>query len=138
MKIALSTFQGRMSPVFDWSSRLLVVDADHGREIHRMERDLANMPPRARACCLVDLGVDTLLCGGISRFMLALVEAQGIRVIPWIAGEAEEVIRAFLDKRIPGEEFYMPGCCRMGRGPKRRLRRGKGPGRAPGRGKDRS
>jgi predicted Fe-Mo cluster-binding NifX family protein len=139
MKIALSTFNGRVSPVFDWSTLLVVIDSSEGREVRRQEHSLEGTSPKARVDRLVALGIDTLICGGISRFMLAMLEARSIKVIPWIAGEVEQVITAFLEDRIPGEGFFMPGCCgrspgQVGAGPRRGRscrRRGKGPGPAP-------
>lgn len=133
MKIAVPVFRGRISPVFDWATRLLVVETDSDCETCREVRTLQEAQLAARAIRLAEMGVDVLLCGGISGSMRSLVEIRGVRVVPWIAGEVEEVLKAFLAGSIP-EKFAMPGCCGkrfrrriMGRNPGgRHGRRGRG------------
>lgn len=135
MKIAIPVFQNRVSPVFDWSSRILVIETDGRLEIGREEHGLAGASLKDRADRLMEMKVDSLLCGGISEAMLALLIARGINVIPWVAGDTEEVFSAFLEGRVPGNGFMMPGRCgwRRGRGfggeaPRGRCRRrGSGP-----------
>lgn len=137
MKIAIPVFHNRVSPVFDWSSRILVIETDGSREISREERSTAGTSPATRADYLVEMKVDTLLCGGISETMLALVLRRGINVIPWVAGEAEEVFSGFLDGRVPGKDFTMPGCPGRRRGLREPHARGRcrrregGPGGKP-------
>ena len=116
MKIAIPVFHNRVSPVFDWSSRILVIESDGSREISREERSTTGTTPVMRVEYLVEMNVDTLLCGGISETMLAHVLARGINVIPWVTGDAEEVFSGFLDGRVPGKDFTMPGCPRRRRG----------------------
>jgi predicted Fe-Mo cluster-binding NifX family protein len=118
MKIAIPIFQSRVSPVFDWSRRLMVIEMDQTGEIHREERSLEGATHRDRMDRLVEMGVDVLLCGGISAPMLSLVKANNIRVIPWVAGDVDEVLGVFLEGRISDSKYAMPGCCR------RRQRRG--------------
>jgi predicted Fe-Mo cluster-binding NifX family protein len=136
MKIALTVFQDRMSPVFDWSAHLLVIEAEGAQEVSRTERSMDGMSLKRRVDLLAEMKVDTLLCGGISRLMLNMVEARGLRVFSWIAGDVEQVLKAFLEGRIPDNEFIMPGCHGMQRrhGNKKRggqcRRRGKGPDRS--------
>jgi len=114
-----------VSPVFDWSTRLLVVETDKTREIHREEKSITSKSPSVRAGHLNEMNIDVLLCGGISAHMLSLIESHDIRVIPWVAGDVEQVLGAYLEGRISDEKYAMPGCCR------RRHRRGiKGLGRS--------
>lgn len=139
MRIALSVFENRVSPVFDWSNRLLVIERDGAKEMNRTEHSIAGMSPVARADYLAGMNVNTLVCGGISKVLLDMVEARGIRVIPWIAGDMERVLGAFLEGRILSGHFFMPGSCnkqhRHGGGRRRRAgrcnRRNRGPGHTP-------
>ncbi|MFH1999967.1 MAG: NifB/NifX family molybdenum-iron cluster-binding protein [Planctomycetota bacterium] len=111
MKVAIPVFQNRVSPVFDWSTRLLVIETDQGCEIRREELTLSADSATSRIDSLAGLSIEVLLCGGISAPLFALVRSRGIRVVPWISGEVNEVIPAFLKGKIPGKGFYMPGCC---------------------------
>lgn len=117
MRAAVAVWQGRISPVFDVSRRILVLDVE-GRVIHgRKEEDLAEQEPFRKAGRLRDLNIDTLICGAISRPMLQLLASFGIRVIPFTAGETEEVIRAWLEGGLPNPRLAMPGFrCRGLRG----------------------
>jgi predicted Fe-Mo cluster-binding NifX family protein len=129
MKIALAVFRDRLSPVFDWSNRLVVIETAGGEALSRAETDTAKMSSKARVDHLASAKVDTLICGGISRFLQNLVESRGIRVVPWIAGPVDEVITAFLEGRLSSKEFFMPGCCKRTQARQRAGRcRGKGPG----------
>lgn len=139
MKIALSVFENRMSPVFDWSNQLVVIERDDSKEVNRAKYCISGMSPAARAEYLAGMNVNTLLCGGISITLLDRVEAHGITVIPWIAGDMEQVLGAFLEGRILSSNFFMPGSCRaqhqQGGGRRWRVgrcsRRGRGPDGRP-------
>jgi predicted Fe-Mo cluster-binding NifX family protein len=129
VKVAMPVFDGRISPVFDWAERLVVAELADGREIRREEASLAGETPPGRVERLVSLGAGFLLCGAISEPLLALAEAAGVKVAPWLCGEAEEVLAAFARGELPAERFAMPGCCgRRWRGGRRCVgaRRGRG------------
>jgi predicted Fe-Mo cluster-binding NifX family protein len=54
------------------------------------------------------------------------VTAYGIKVIPFIAGDLDEIIQAFLEGKLERDEFAMPGCCGRGRRQGQdRMRRGR-------------
>ena len=76
---------------------------------------LFEIMPNTRALRLTELGVGTLVCGAISGTMRSLVEAYGIQVISFVAGDIHEVIQAWLRGEIHDGLFYMPGCGRRGR-----------------------
>lgn len=115
MKVALTVWNGRISPVFDVSRRILVLDVDHGAVIGRREEPLEGINPVQKAGKLVEWEVRKLICGAISRPLAGLCDAYGIRIIPFIAGDAEEVIEAYLARKLPNRRMTMPGCCSGGR-----------------------
>jgi predicted Fe-Mo cluster-binding NifX family protein len=123
MKVAIPIFGERVAPVFDWCKRIAVVDTDATEQAGREEADLADIMPFHRPDRLVDLGVEVLLCGGISPSLAHLVEAHGIRVVPWVAGDVDAVLAEFIAGRLPSERFMMPGW--RGGGGGRRRRRGR-------------
>jgi predicted Fe-Mo cluster-binding NifX family protein len=124
MKVAIPHWQGRVSPVFDAASRLLLVEAMEGGESGRAEWVLSATDPAMRAGELQRSGADVLICGAISRPLEVAVTAAGIRVIAQICGQVEEVISAFLGGRLSDPVYLMPGCC----GRRRRFRGGAGSG----------
>jgi predicted Fe-Mo cluster-binding NifX family protein len=111
MKLAIPVWQGRVSPVFDVAGQLLLVELTDGREIAREEQVIQEIMPDLRAKKLAELGVETLICGGISQSLEAMLADDGIRVIARICGGVEEVLAAFLARRLGDERFAMPGCC---------------------------
>ena len=115
--------------MFDAAEQVLLVDhSSEGNDSQRTE-SLGSTEFHARARRLVELGVDVLVCGAISWPLEALLTANGIRVIPLVCGEVNEVVRAFRQGTFDPERFAMPGCCRNGRRAHRRRRR-RGGGRS--------
>ena len=74
------------------------------------EIDLARVLPSQRAERLTTMGVDTLLCGGISGQLTSLIEKGGVQVVPWVAGEVNTVLEEFLTGNVTQTRFAMPGC----------------------------
>ena len=66
MRLAIPTWNGRISPVFDVAKRLLLVDLDKGGEVGREETVLEATDVSSRASRIAELSVDTLICGAIS------------------------------------------------------------------------
>lgn len=115
MKAAFATWNQRIAPVFDVAREIHVVDAESGRIVGESRETLSSDLPVHKALRLAELRIDTLICGAISRPLLAMVSGYGIRVVPFVAGDLREVIRAWLGGRLTGQSFAMPGCRRRGR-----------------------
>ncbi len=115
MKVAIPIWNGRVSPVFDTAGGLLVVETDVGQAVRQTHETLAAKSPQERLEHLQDLQVNTLICGAVSRFLAELIAAAGIELVPFIAGDAEEVLDAFLRDGLSEPTFAMPGCRAAGR-----------------------
>jgi predicted Fe-Mo cluster-binding NifX family protein len=118
MRIAIPTWRGRVSPVFDAAGKLLLVDAQDGREVRREEAAIGPSDLAARANRVAELGTSVLICGAISQPLEALLASAGVQVIPQVCGPAEEVLRTFMAGQLTEQAFLMPGCC----GRRRRFR----------------
>ncbi len=118
MKIAIAHWGERISPVFDVTDNLYVVEIDDNREIRREGRALASRNPFQRALEVAALGVDLLVCGALSHLQEAALTRAGIQVAGFTCGDIDAVVRAVLDGRLADGRFLMPGCC----GYRRRLR----------------
>jgi predicted Fe-Mo cluster-binding NifX family protein len=123
MRVAIPQWQGRVSPVFDVAANLLLIEIDHRREIGRQEIALTTTDPTRRARQVAQLPADVLICGAISWPLELALRSSGVRVIPQICGQVDEVVRSFLLGDLAKDAFRMPGCC--GR---RRFRGGQGSG----------
>jgi predicted Fe-Mo cluster-binding NifX family protein len=115
MKVAFAIWDGRISPVFDTARELLIVSIENNRIVEEHHEHLASLAAVQRVARINDLGLNTLVCGAISRPMADMLCASGIRLLPFIAGTIEEIMAAFLKQQLPGPDFLMPGCCAPGR-----------------------
>ncbi len=120
-KTAFAFLEKRIAPVFDTARQFHVIEVESGRIIGDAQVIVTPDLPLQKMLRLTELGIDTLICGAISRPLQAMVAAYGIQVIPFVAGNLEDVIRAWLKGGSLGNHFAMPGCCRRGSRPGRPL-----------------
>ena len=109
MRIAVAVWQSRVSPVFDTAGQLLIMDVENGRESNRTEQSILGLSIQKRVDRLVELDVDVLLCGAISRQLAGMVAASGIRLIPWVTGDIAGVLQWYLTGKPIEPRFLMPG-----------------------------
>jgi len=114
MKAAFVYWENRIAPVFDVARRACLVTAESGRCLAEVQETLDEHPVR-KVTRLVELGVDTLVCGAISRSLYEMFSDYNIRVVPFVAGELRQVIQAWLHGCLDDENFAMPGCGQRGR-----------------------
>ena len=110
MKVVLTVWENRISPVADSARQLLLVDVEDQTIRDRRTERLNEESVFYRARRLADLGVEVLICGAISDFYASLVEGYGIRLIPFICGEADEVLDSYLENTLRSPRFMMTGC----------------------------
>ena len=123
MKIAIPEHQGRIAPVFDTCRRILVFAREGDCESMIAQEDWSAVSRQGRAVRLKQLGIDVLLCGGISCWVEDQIQVQGIRLVAWLAGDVPKVLTAFREGTIMDPEYAMPGTllCRQ----RRQMRRGR-------------
>ena len=109
-RIALTIWGERISPLFDVSRRLMVVDVEGGEAGVNEEDLLFGHSIAGKVSRLSDLHIQTLICGAISKELSRLVTSHGIRVIAFVAGDKKEVLSAYLQGEDLPRRFRMPGC----------------------------
>jgi len=114
-KTAFSVWMNRIAPVMDVAGTVCIVEDDGADATERKLLALPADHPSGIALFLREMRVDALVCGAISNGLLRLLNSQGIRVMPFVAGDLETVIRAWLAGRLPDVALLMPGCGRLGR-----------------------
>ncbi len=110
MKVALTVWENRISPLFDCARTLLIVDITDETAAGRYFEPFHYESPSSRAAQLSDLKVQVLICGAVSDLFANMIEAYGIRMISFVAGAVDEVIDAYLTGAISSSKFQMPGC----------------------------
>ena len=109
-RVAIPIWSDRLCTVFDFANHLLIVDLEGGKVLKRNEYALGNMPPLILANRLLNLNVRVLICGAVSRPLASLVSNYGIKIIPFICGDIEEVLHAYITGSLADQRFYLPGC----------------------------
>ena len=110
MKLALTVWEDRISPVFDAARKLMLVEVEN-RVITKKsyERFDATLSPRLTEK-LSEFDISVLICGAISAQPAQMIEAQGIKIIPFIAGNVEKVLASYIKNDFVNSSFLMPGC----------------------------
>lgn len=127
MKVAITVWDERISPVFDVCREALIMEIEKGRILSTVTEKFENPSPLIKIERLVQLGIETLICGAISQSLSHDLADRKVKVIGFIAGPVEEVVQAFLSNSLPTAALCMPGYCS---GQKRlRSRRGSKGGR---------
>ena len=110
MKIAIPTWNDRVSSAFDFAHRVLLVNIENGRETGHSE---ISFPPESdpeKVSRLEALGAEVLICGAISRSLASRVGASGIKVLPYVVGPVDEILKAYLTGELIQPQFTLPGC----------------------------
>jgi len=116
LKAAFPYWDNRIAPVFDSARHVCLVDTEGGRIVRQTRLTMPGGPPARKAMFLLEQGVHTLVCGAISSQLREMGSAYGIGILPFRAGDLDEVIAAWLAGRAGSGVFAMPGCCGGGRG----------------------
>jgi len=110
MKIAVTVWDERISPVFDSAHMFLIADIKN-KKIKKISYQSFNPQIEPRfAEDLNQRGVEVLICGAISENHAALIEASAIQLIPFIGGNVNEVLGAYVNGNPIAPAFLMPGC----------------------------
>ena len=109
MKIAITVWGRRISPVFDAARTLVIAGIKNGVVVTREQVQLRPGCIREVARLLLGSGVEVLICGAISNDLAEQIEAVGIRLIPFIAGKVDPILRWYA-KGLSITGYQMPGC----------------------------
>ena len=113
MKIAVAVYNNRISPVFDASKNVLVLDIKNRHIDAKQVETFSNDNPEQKVFRLSELGVKELICGAVSTDLARLLDCQGIKLISFTAGNLDEVLSAYLQKGLPDPRLRMPGYSTM-------------------------
>ncbi len=115
MKIAVPLFHKRISPRFDCAETFLLAIAEKGEVIDRVKLAAAEWTPGKRVDKLKNLGVDTLICGGIDEISARGLIFDGISSFSWVTGDAEDALQILLRGELASRIMVGPGGSLCGR-----------------------
>lgn len=118
MKIAIPVFENRISPRFDFAPGFGLYDIEGERITGSREISCEGWSDSDRVSKLRGFGIDILICGGLPGYLQSILTSSGIKVIPWVAGDVNDVLSLFLRGQL---NSGMVIC--SGRGKRRRCKR---------------
>ena len=109
MKIALTIWGNRISPVFDSAKNLLIVDVKNSKITRRVYEQFNPHVPSHITTAFQNYKIHILICGAISDDDMTLVAQNGIELISFVTGNVDKVLAAFINDREQISEYLMPG-----------------------------
>jgi predicted Fe-Mo cluster-binding NifX family protein len=109
MRVAISIWEDKISPLLDTASKLLIVENETSKESSRYEVHLLKQDISKKCRFIGHLNIDVLICGAVSRQFSEMLKASGIEVISGISGPALDVLKAYQRGTPLDSEFFMPG-----------------------------
>ncbi len=108
--VAIPVFRGRVAPVLDWCSKILIVTEEGPDSTAGREFDVKEDSRFGLMRTLKQQGIDTVICGALSPEMLIYGEGMGIRIIHGIAGDVGEILGAYRQGVLDSPRYWLPGC----------------------------
>jgi len=96
MRVAIPQFESRVSPHFDFASKILIATIEGGNVVRKELYSLIDLNILRRSTFLQKQGVALVICGGISNFSARLLVGNRIQVFAMVAGDAEQVLNQFV------------------------------------------
>ncbi len=112
MKVAITVWGNRISPVFDSANTLLIAEIENGQIINRYYEPFKPEISSKFAEKFKELDISVLICGAISEVPAAILAASNIECIPFISGSVFMVLESLALNKPIIPTFLMPGCRR--------------------------
>jgi predicted Fe-Mo cluster-binding NifX family protein len=119
MKIAMPTFGNRISPRFDFSPEIWVIEVERGKVVGQEKISTSNLNLPQRLEKITSNGVDKVICGGIDGLSRNQLGSRGIDVVQDVIGDADIIFDLFMKGRLRSgfccERRGRRGFCPWGR-----------------------
>jgi|WetSurMetagenome_2_1015567.scaffolds.fasta_scaffold09491_6 predicted Fe-Mo cluster-binding NifX family protein len=100
MKIAIPVFGTRVSPCFEYAPYILVATVERNSVLDIQNILFTAGDPIKQVVFFIKMGVDKIICGGISNFSQQLLVRNGITVLPGVTGEADDALKLYLQLKF--------------------------------------
>lgn len=98
--VAMPVYEERISPLLDVSERFVIFEVKGEAVTQKIEISIDAENERFRIRKLKELGVSVIISGAVSRYLSHIITGTGLKLIPWISGPADDVIKSFLDNTL--------------------------------------
>ncbi len=113
MKLAITVWGNRVSPVFDAAGTLLVAQIENQGIIKKEYKSFKPAIPSDLIKILKKMKVSVLVCGAISTKPADLIVESDIKLISFVTGNALKILDNFAHKQTIEKTFMMPGCSKQ-------------------------
>jgi len=98
--IAIPLFGTRVSPRLDCAQNILLAYSING--VVERDKTVQILPtnPIEKIRMLNQLGVEIIICGGLTKFYKRMIEKYGILLISNVYGEASEILSQYLKGKL--------------------------------------
>jgi predicted Fe-Mo cluster-binding NifX family protein len=109
VKLAVTVWGNRISPVFDAARTLLVAEIEHNKIARQFYTSFDPGSPVDLVDTLKKNKVNILVCGAISKTPADLISDQEIQIIPFVTGNTRQFLDSFARDRTVAKNHMMPG-----------------------------
>ena len=109
MKLAVTVWGNRISPVFDAASTLLVAEITNKKIYGQYYTAFDPQSPTDLIHTLKNHHVTTLVCGAISKTPASLIQDQHVHLIPFVTGNVRQFLDSFALDQTVKKKYRMPG-----------------------------
>jgi len=110
VKIAITIWGNRISPVFDAAHTLLVAQIENRQILGKRYTPFNPDSPQYLIRILQEMEVDTLICGAISTKPADFIVENDIKLISFVTGNALDFLDSFATRQAIEKGQMMPGC----------------------------
>jgi predicted Fe-Mo cluster-binding NifX family protein len=108
-RTAVPVFLGRVSPVLDTCTQLLLLDSGGNTKTSRKTIPMKGSSLFDRAREIQGFGISVIICGAVGDSFYNLLREAGIDLVCGITGDIDEVIEAYRNGMLEQPRFRMPG-----------------------------
>jgi predicted Fe-Mo cluster-binding NifX family protein len=109
MRVAIPMSEGRVSPSLDTAPRLMILVLMNRRVISHFEIPVEGSDLHRRWLQIRNLGLDVVLCHGVSQELSRMLSCSGIKLIRGSPGQPEALLKSHIDGTLAYSKYLMPG-----------------------------
>ncbi|MCF8092504.1 MAG: NifB/NifX family molybdenum-iron cluster-binding protein [Desulfotignum sp.] len=109
MKLAVTVWGNRISPVFDAARTLLVAEIENKKISRQFYTSFDPQSPADMVNVLKKNQVNLLVCGAISNTFADLIADHDIQLISFVTGNTRQFLDSFAGSRTVKKIHMMPG-----------------------------
>ena len=96
MKVAVPRMGEVVAPCFGYCAMMSIFTIQDDRIVDQIDFPLNSQEPLDRIRLLRDQKVGALICGGMQDVFASMLAAHGIKVISWVSGNIDDLLKLHL------------------------------------------